>query len=413
MARLKKLAEGISIDKAGLYGYRVKKRMPDGKDKNRTGSGFKTEAEAKRARKKAKEELEQEYDRIKEGKGEIKRLNIDELYNNYMDLYKGKYSYGTIRQYKLSIKLFNEFMEKINKQYIDELTTGDISDYFQMLHNQGNHTLHNIRGKKSKLNTIFKYAKQKEYIEINVISESVLPMESKDTRISKKKEKEEDDDSLGVIYTKEEFNNICESLKGTDYEQVVMIGYYMGLRIGETCGLEWDAFDIENHTLDITQQLQFEDSLNALKFPKSEAGYRKGLYVPDPLYEYLIELKEKQKQDKKEKGAAYKTEKVRVRLDGQDTIKNADNFICRRKNGNILRAGCNDSIVKILEKQGIKGFTTHNLRKTHTSLLARQGITPAALKARLGHEKIETTMKYYVREVEEDKEAMKAALKVL
>ncbi len=412
MARVKKLSEGISIDEKG-YSFRVKKRMPDGKDKNRTGSGFKTESEAKRARKKAKEELDDLYNKIKEGKEEAKRISINQLYNDYMDLYSVNYSYGTIRQYNFTIKQFNEWVKEKGLQYIDDLTTGDISDYFQMLYNEGQHTLHNIRTKKSKLNTIFKYAKQKGYIEINIISEAVLPVESKDIRISKKKEKEEDDDSLGVIYTKEEFNNICESLKGTDYEQVVMIGYYMGLRIGETCGLEWDAFDIENHTLDITQQLQFEDGLNTLKFPKSEAGYRKGLYIPDPLYDYLVELKEKQKQDKKEKGAAYKTEKVRVRLDGQDTIKKADNFICRRKNGNILRAGCNDSIVKLLEKQGIKGFTTHNLRKTHTSLLARQGITPAALKARLGHEKIETTMKYYVREVEEDKEAMKVALKVL
>ncbi|MDD4376291.1 MAG: site-specific integrase [Clostridia bacterium] len=412
MARVKKLSEGISIDEKG-YSFRVKKRMPDGKDKNRTGSGFKTEKEAVRARKKAKEELEQEYERIKEGKDEIKRLTVDELYNNYMELYNGKYSYGTIRQYKLSIKMFNEYMEKINKKYIDELTTGDISDYFQMLHNEGKHTLHNIRGKKSKLNTIFKYAKQKDYIEINIISESVLPQESKDTRISKKKEKDEDDDSLGVIYTKKEFDEICEVLKDTDYLQIVMIGYYMGLRVGETCGLEWNAFDIENHTLDITQQLQFEDSLNALKFPKSEAGYRKLLYVPDPLYTYLLELKEKQKRDKKEKGAAYKTENVRVRIDGQDTVKKADNFICRRANGNVLRAGCNDSIVKILNKHGIKGFTTHSLRRTHCSILARQGITPQALKTRMGHEKIETTMKYYVRETEDDKDVMKEALKKL
>lgn len=413
MAKLKKLAEGISIDKKGLYSYRVKKKMPDGKDKNRTGIGFKTEAEAKRARKKAKEELESEYNRIKEGKAEIKRVTIDELYNDYMGLYGVNYSYGTIKLYKSSIKMFINYIDSISKQYIDEITTGDVSDYMQYLYNQGNHTLDNIRNNKSKLNTIFKYAKQKGYITINIISESTLPVESRDARVSKKKEKEDDDDALGVIYTKEEFNRLCEVLKETDYMPVLMIGYYMGLRIGETCGLEWDAFDIENHTLDITQQLQFEDGLNTLKYPKSEAGYRKGLYIPDPLYDYLIDLKEKQKQDKKEKGAAYKTETVRVRIDGQDTTKKANNFICRRRTGAVLRAGCNDSIVKLLEKKGIYGFTTHSLRKTHTSILARHDITPQALKVRLGHEKIETTMKYYIREVEEDKDAIKEALKSL
>lgn len=414
MAKIKKLAEGITIDYKGLYSYRVKKKMPDGKDKNRTGSGYKTEAEAKRARKKAKEELEQEYNRIKEGKAEVKRINIEGLYNDYMELYNKKYSYGTIKLYKSSINMFKEYIDSIGKVYIDDITTGDVSDYMQKLYNQGNHTLDNIRNNKSKLNTIFKYAKQKGYITINIVSESILPVETKDKKISKKKAKEEDEeDALGVIYTKEEFSRICEVLKETDYMPVLMIGYYMGLRIGETCGLEWNAFDIENHTLDITQQLQFEDGLNTLKFPKSEAGYRKGLYVPDPLYNYLIELKEKQKQDKKEKGAAYKTETVRVRIDGQDTTKKGNNFICRRKTGALLRAGCNDSIKAILDKKGILGFSTHNLRKTHTSILAREGITPQALKVRVGHEKIETTMQYYIKEVEEDKEVMKQALKSL
>ena len=56
---------------------------------------------------------------------------------------------------------------------------------------------------------------------------------------------------------------------------------------------------------------------------------------------------------------------------------------------------------------GIKEFHYHALRHTHATVLASHISNPAIVQKRLGHSDIETTLKYYVFNVENgDKEAV-------
>ena len=50
----------------------------------------------------------------------------------------------------------------------------------------------------------------------------------------------------------------------------------------------------------------------------------------------------------------------------------------------------------IKKKLGLKHFHFHSLRHTHGTILAENGATPNAIKDRLGHKSIETTLERYV-----------------
>lgn len=57
-------------------------------------------------------------------------------------------------------------------------------------------------------------------------------------------------------------------------------------------------------------------------------------------------------------------------------------------------------------------FKYHNLRHTHCSKLAELGILAVVVKDRLGHSKIETTMKYYQHVTGGMRESLVSALNI-
>lgn len=53
------------------------------------------------------------------------------------------------------------------------------------------------------------------------------------------------------------------------------------------------------------------------------------------------------------------------------------------------------ALKKYADKAQLKHIRVHDLRHSHASLLIEQGIQPNIVQQRLGHEKIETTLKTY------------------
>ena len=50
---------------------------------------------------------------------------------------------------------------------------------------------------------------------------------------------------------------------------------------------------------------------------------------------------------------------------------------------------------KIVRKLGLGDVRFHDLRHTHATVLAKQGVHPKVVQERLGHSKISTTMDLY------------------
>jgi integrase len=59
------------------------------------------------------------------------------------------------------------------------------------------------------------------------------------------------------------------------------------------------------------------------------------------------------------------------------------------------------ALKKVIADTGLPKFTFHDLRKTHATMLVAAGMDPKVIQQRLGHESIETTLKYYAQPTKE------------
>ena len=75
------------------------------------------------------------------------------------------------------------------------------------------------------------------------------------------KMKTEDDTDI-VAFSREELVLLDDYFKGTNAETAYLLGRYCGLRINEAFGLKWENVDLENGTIIIDRQMQYQDGLN-------------------------------------------------------------------------------------------------------------------------------------------------------
>lgn len=70
-------------------------------------------------------------------------------------------------------------------------------------------------------------------------------------------------------------------------------------------------------------------------------------------------------------------------------------FINVKPSGELLTPDSEKVLGRMVRNEMNTNFKYHNLRPTHCSKLAELGIPAIVVMERLGHSKIETTMKYY------------------
>jgi len=58
----------------------------------------------------------------------------------------------------------------------------------------------------------------------------------------------------------------------------------------------------------------------------------------------------------------------------------------------------------VIKETGLPRFTFHDLRRTHATMLVAAGIDPKVVQQRMGHESIETTLKYYAQATKEHRQ---------
>jgi integrase len=69
---------------------------------------------------------------------------------------------------------------------------------------------------------------------------------------------------------------------------------------------------------------------------------------------------------------------------------------------------------KVIKDTGLPRFTFHDLRRTHATMLVAAGIDPKVVQQRMGHESIETTLKYYAQPTKQRREeASQVAVKYI
>ena len=93
-------------------------------------------------------------------------------------------------------------------------------------------------------------------------------------------------------------------------------------------------------------------------------------------------------------------------------LQRAD-LVMRKENGEYSSSDSFKFSSRVIHHEMNINFNFHSLRHTHATKLIESGVSPKAVQARLGHEKIETTLQTYVHHTERmEQEAVDAFEKI-
>lgn len=383
---IKKLADGT-------YFIRVTRRI-NGERVERRGKAA-TKAEAKKMLSSFTLELEEKKENASLELAKNKSITFEKANELWLSSLNPGLAIGTKKNYYYVYKSIigvidkDTLIENINLIHIENLKKSMIND----------NSISYINTCVKQVFRVLEYCRKLGYIEKNGVACFELFKISKNTELENEEKlelSEIDEELLGPVYSKEEIKGMLEVLKGTKYETPFRIGYGMGMRIAEILGLTWDNVNLELGTIDVRRQLQYYSNIGyVMTYVKIKKSKRLSLYMPNDLWEYLKRL--------------YKEHKQKGFLDVENKMQNekgksliVKGFVCCDEEGCHLNKSAPTVMQNILEKAGYKGFNSHSLRKTHTTELARSGMPLHAVSARLGHNDITTTLKFYTYNTDED-----------
>ena len=153
----------------------------------------------------------------------------------------------------------------------------------------------------------------------------------------------------------------------------ILLSLFMGLRIGELCGLKWEDIDFQNKILHIKRTVQRISSPNGnrktkviISTPKSETSFR-SVAIPDFLMEYF------------------------------EMFRNSDNFfILSGADKPVEPRAIQYRYKKILQSAEIENHNFHKLRHTFATNCAENGYDVKTLSSVLGHNSVNLTLNQYV-----------------
>ena len=191
---------------------------------------------------------------------------------------------------------------------------------------------------------------------------------------------------IGSFYNQEEIGKLLDIIKGSPIEAPVMFAIYYGLRRSEILGIKWSAIDLHNKTLTVRHKIvPLSDNgkfrLNKSDKLKNKSSYRT-LPINDNLHDFLLDLRNKQEENKKFAGNVYDND--------------YSEYVCVNELGNILMPNyVTKKFKELLQANGLRVIRLHDLRHSCASLLLHLGYNMKDIQLWLGHGDIGTTMNIY------------------
>ena len=206
----------------------------NGKWKQKSKQGFKTQKEAKPIIAKIIKELEKaSKNKLVEDFDKYTFKDVVKIYLDHNSLYK---EHNTIKGYK---NCFNNFSD-LNEEKIKDIERPDIQAIFDILIKRKLKP-ETIKVYFRRINTLFKYAKN----DLNLIIK--LPTEG--IQIPKRKA-----DSNKKALTKNELAELMNDLKDNRFYMVAYIAANTGMRLGEILGLTWNNVNFKTATITVDKQ---------------------------------------------------------------------------------------------------------------------------------------------------------------
>lgn len=365
---------GTLRERDGKWYYRIDLGKVNGKRKQIERGSFKTSKEAKAAMQLAISELLQNGS-IKENKN----ITVGEVFESFI-VYEAPITrkYSTIVRYQ---SLYKNHISRLSDRVIGDLTKQELQEFITRLVTEYNLSNDYVKSIYNFLLVLWNYADENKYLADNVIKKVKPPKEYRSIEDIK-------------IYTLDEITSIWNRINGTNNAPAFMLAFKLGLRAGELYALRWSDFDFNNNTVNICRQLQNQKKCWCLTTLKTPNSYRK-IKFDNELKKYLLNLKNTQNECVNFYGNSYKTNRVLDKTIKNETVVEINDFVNVKPNGEMLNSNSCKVISRIAKKEFDIDFKMHNLRHTHATILLEKGINPKYVTERLGHSKMEFTLKLY------------------
>ena len=319
---------------------------------------------------------------------QINRKTVKEVYEEYCGNGRKDRAYRT--KQKQDSLWNNHLCAKYGKRFVDEIAAAEVNDYLSDLYYVEGFSYQYTEAFLKMFYLIFGQAYSRNYLEVDTYNKLCV---NKDTRIKMPKMKTEDDTDI-VAFSREELVLLDDYFKGTNAETAYLLGRYCGLRINEAFGLKWENVDLENGTIIIDRQMQYQDGLIKLVSPKTRNSKRT-IFLCPTLQEHLKKKFQQRAEDEKQ-FAELRKQKTRFidDLDGRK-IPSTDLVNCLPDGTLQTVNSMKYPSREIKAKLGIN-FKYHFLRHTYGTLMAEMNTPTHLLCNQMGHGHIHTTQRYYI-----------------
>jgi integrase len=163
---------------------------------------------------------------------------------------------------------------------------------------------------------------------------------------------------------------------------VVVLGYYLGLRPGEVCGLKWAEIDLEDEGALTVAQMRRREPEGALTFcePKAKSG-RTFVNLRPEVLEAL---------------RRHKVAQTRARLASRGKFTDNGLVVCARNGSPLDPSNHRRAVTRIAKAAGIfGGLTPNELRHTFATHFVGRGKSLTELSVAMGHKNERMGMLHY------------------
>lgn len=285
-----------------------------------------------------------------------KRVLVKKVYAEWLDAVSNRVKQSTLANYKL--KFEKHILPEFGEISCSRLTAGVINSFIRKKLDSGFSSSY-VRDIIIVFKIMLKYAQDEYGLNISLKNITLPKCEKKPVeKISDAEQKQL------VEYLKRNINLTSFG---------IMISLFMGLRIGELCGLRWSDIDLENKTLHINRSVQRIALADGCKktgiviLPPKSSSSRRSISIPDRLVKYF----ERFKGD----GSCYL-------LSGTERAVEPRTMQYRFK--------------RILKLSLVSCHNYHILRHTFATNCIKNGFDIKTLSNVLGHSNINLTLNWYI-----------------
>lgn len=372
----------------GYWAFRIVTEV-DGKTvnikrrKGVDGNRFKTKSQAIKAR-------QAELIRLRSSSPlpKIERKTYAEVFAEYCKKGRLDKAFGTIRKQD---SLWNNHLKDLfGNRYVDEVSVAEINDYLSLLYYTDGRAYSYVESFLKMFYLILGQAYSRNYLSADTYAKLCL---NKGTRIKMPKQRFDEEDDV-VTFSKDEMDLLDNYFRGTNAETAYMLGKYCGLRISECYGIMWQDLNFETRSITIARQMQYVDGVIRLVPPKTRNAFRT-LYMADPLYEYLRNLKSETTKYSQSKYEVRQQKSIMIPTSTNEMISSLE-MVNTLPNGKVQTVNSMKFHSRnIKDTLGIN-FKFHYLRHTYGTKLAEMNTPIFLLCNQMGHASSRVTERYYI-----------------